>query len=177
MTKKNKKTLSLSKELYKAIDSAAYLISKITGQDISLIKSKNETEILQYLNFLLESEKKEEKFLNWRNDKSSSHDVNTDSHGYQMVAKGIYNTKYKAYGTNKSLHDFIKFFSARLGEMAFQRAVNSRFSANLSNPYASIAQPIETNVSRVNLSGLNLQNLLSQIPILRTNDNIPSRGI
>ncbi|KIE05268.1 hypothetical protein NF27_DT00420 [Candidatus Jidaibacter acanthamoeba] len=61
--------------------------------------------------------------------------------------------------------------------MAFQRAVNSRFSANLSNPYASIAQPIETNVSRVNLSGLNLQNLLSQIPILRTNDNIPSRGI
>lgn len=179
MVKKTKKTLSLNKELYKAIDHVAHLIAKITGKDIALIRSKSETEILQYLSYLLGEEKKEEKFLNWRNDKTLDQNLTPDTHDYQLIAKGIKNPKYKAYGTNKELHEFIKFLSARLVESGFHRAVNPNKSLNLSNPYASIAQttPNPVTSSQISLNSVDLQNLLTRMTIVKANDNSPSRVI
>ncbi len=175
MVKKNKKSLSLSKDLFKATDYAAYLIAQMTGQDIALIKAKSEDEIFQYLSYLLSSKKKEEQQLNWRNDKSSDRDLSHDSHAYQLISKGIVNQKYKAYGTNKILHEFIKFFSAKLGDLAFKRTVDSRASSNLSNPYASIAQVNTGSPSKVSITNLSSEKLLSRVPLIKTVD-APMRG-
>jgi hypothetical protein len=171
MTKANKKMISMLKELHKATDHAACLISQITGEDITVIKSKSADEIFQYLSYLLAKERKEEKELNWRNDKTSSPDLSPDSHSYELIAKGVLNSKYKHFGTTKNVHEFLKFFASKLGDLALLRVYsNNQASSNLSNPYATLGQTTQTPLTKLSIPSL--RDLLAKFQLGRvSNDN------
>jgi hypothetical protein len=151
--KSNTKLLVLLKELSKSIDHAAYILHKITGEDINLIKKLSKDEIMQKLSVALHKMEKEDHELNWRNDKSSEKDEIVDSHAYEKEAKGIVSKKTKSFPTQKQVYEFLKIFSALSARKAMIYGLSS--ASMSSNPYnADMRSQITISNQRLNLSNI-----------------------
>jgi len=174
----NKKAIALLRELGKSTDNAAQLIHKLTGQDLKKIKAKGKDQIMQELTVLLARLEKEDRELNWRNDKSSEHDTSKESHAYEKEAKGIYvnsgKLKDKAFGAKKPVYEYLKILSALQGYLAARRAMAGAQAGAISvNPFsaqgmtASVSLP--SNSQKSNIQGM--QNLISKLQLNISNDN------
>lgn len=169
----NKKMLVMMKELTKSTDHAAYLIHKITGEDLDMLRGKSKAELMQRIGTLIAEMEMEDHELNWQNDKSTEVDTSKDSKAQKKEAKNIVNTdkgKKNLFSSKNPIYEFLKVSAA----IRSRKAMVENLGGDSLSTNAMNAQPVSMNNPSIAYTpSVNnaIGRFTNEIPISPSNDN------